>query len=134
MADLGVIEGIGEAFEAKLRAVGIKSVEALLEACTTKKGRADVAEKSGISEKLVLKWANHADLMRIKGVGGQYSELLEAAGVDTVPELAARKAENLYKKMLEVNEAKSLVRALPSQKQVEDWVKQAASLPRILQY
>ncbi len=134
MADLGMIEGIGEAYEAKLRAVGIKSIEALLEACTSKKGRTDVAEKSGISEKLVLKWANHADLMRIKGVGGQYSELLEAAGVDTVPELAARKAENLYKKILEVNEAKSLVRALPSQKQVEDWIKQAAGLPRVLQY
>lgn len=105
-----------------------------MEVCSTKKGRADLAEKAGISEKLILKWANHADLARIKGVGGEYAELLEAAGVDTVPELATRKAENLYKKMVEVNEEKALVRKLPAEKQVTDWIEQAKDLPRVMQY
>ena len=134
MAKLNTIEGIGEAYMAKLEAVGITSVEGLLEACATKKGRVAVAEKTEITEKLVLRWANQADLSRIKGVGGEYAELLEAAGVDTVPELAGRKAENLFKKMQEVNEAKSLVRKLPTEAQVADWVAQAGTLPRILQY
>ena len=134
MTKLGIIEGIGEAYELKLKEVGIKSVEQLLEACTSKKGRAELAKKADISEKLLLKWANFADLMRIKGVGGRYSELLELAGVDTVPGLAARKPENLYKKMVEVNEQKNLVQKLPTAKQVENWTKQAAALPRILQY
>ncbi|MDD5603520.1 MAG: DUF4332 domain-containing protein [Eubacteriales bacterium] len=134
MAKLNVIEGIGEAYEVKLQEVGIKSIEALLDACVTKKGRTALAEKSGISEKLILKWANHADLSRVKGIGGEYSELLEAAGVDTVPELANRNAANLYKKMQEVNEKKELVRKLPTQEQLEDWIKQASQLPRKLEY
>lgn len=134
MSKLSIIEGIGEVYEAKLEAVGVKSIEALLETCATKKGRSELAEKTGISGKLILKWANHADLARIKGIGGEYAELLEASGVDTVPELATRKAENLFKKMQEVNEAKSLVRRIPTEEQVADWVKQAAELPRVLQY
>lgn len=134
MSKLSLIEGIGEVYEAKLEEQGIKSVEALLEAGATKKGRTDLAEKTGVSEKLILKWTNHADLSRIKGIGGQYAELLEAAGVDTVPELATRNAANLYKKMEEVNEAKSLVRKLPTEEQVADWVSQAATLPRVLNY
>ena len=134
MSKLSVIEGIGEAYEAKLEAAGVKSIEALLETCATKKGRSELAETTGISEKLILKWANHADLARIKGIGGEYAELLEAAGVDTVPELATRKSENLFKKMQEINEAKSLVRKLPTKAQVEDWINQAGALPRILQY
>ncbi len=134
MSKLSVIEGIGEAYETKLKASGVNSTEALLETCATKKGRDGLAEKTGISDKLILKWANHADLARINGIGGEYAELLEAAGVDTVPELATRKAENLIKKMQEINDVKSLVRKLPTEKQVEDWVKQAADLPRILQY
>lgn len=134
MAKLSVIEGIGETYEAKLIDSGVKSMEKLLETCSTKKGRMELAEKTGISEKLILKWANHADLSRIKGIGGEYAELLEAAGVDTVPELATRKAENLYKKMVEVNEAKSLVRKLPTEKQVTGWVEQAKDLPRVMQY
>jgi len=129
-----MIEGIGEAYETKLEEAGVKSVEALLDTCAAKKGRAELAEKTGISEKLILKWANHADLARIKGIGGEYAELLEAAGVDTVPELAMRKAENLFKKMQETNDAKSLVRKLPTEAQVEDWIKQAAELPRMMQY
>lgn len=134
MSKLSVIEGIGEAYETKLKASGVGSMEKLLETCATLKGRSELAEKTGIAGKLLLKWANHADLARIKGVGGEYAELLEAAGVDTVPELATRKAENLFKKMQETNSAKALVRKLPTEKQVGDWIKQAAELPRILQY
>lgn len=134
MAKLSMIEGIGASYEAKLQAVGVKSIEALLETCTTKRGRTALAEKADISEKLILKWANHADLFRIKGVAGEYAELLEAAGVDTVPELATRNAENLFKKMQETNDAKALVRKLPTASQVADWVKQAGELPRVLQY
>lgn len=134
MAKLSLIEGIGEAYEVKLNEAGIKSIEALLDACATKKGRDALAEKTGISDKLILKWANRADLDRINGVGSEYADLLEASGVDTVPELAQRKPENLHKKMLEVNEEKKLVRKMPTLKQVEDWVEQAGKLPRILNY
>ena len=134
MSKLSVIEGIGDVYEAKLNAAGLHTMEVFLEACATPKGRDALAEKTGISDQLILKWANHADLARINGIGGEYAELLEAAGVDTVPELKMRKAENLFKKMQEINEAKALVRKLPSEKQVADWINQAADLPRILQY
>lgn len=134
MSKLSVIEGIGDVYAAKLDAAGLHTMEAFLEACATPKGRDALAEKTGISGQLILKWANHADLARINGIGGEYAELLEAAGVDTVPELKMRKAENLFKKMQEINEAKALVRKLPSEKQVADWISQAAELPRILQY
>jgi predicted flap endonuclease-1-like 5' DNA nuclease len=118
MSKLTTIEGIGEVYEAKFVEVGIKSVEALLEAGATKKGRIDLAEKSGISEKLVLKFVNHADLFRIKGIAGEYAELLEAAGVDTVVELAGRRPDNLTAKLAEVNEEKKLVRRVPVLKEV----------------
>ncbi len=134
MAKLSYIEGIGETYQAKLNAVGIKTTEALLKAGTTKKGRAELAGKSGITETLILKWVNHADLMRIKGVGSEYSDLLEAAGVDTVPELSKRRPDNLTKKMIEVNAEKKLVRQVPSLKMVEKWVAQAKALPRVLEY
>ena len=134
MAKLSVIQGIGEAYEIKLKEVGINSVEMLLEACSLKKSRNELAKKTGITEKLILKWANHADLVRIKGIGGDYAELLDAAGVDTVPELSKRKPDNLLAKMLEVNEANKIVKKMPTQKQVEDWVRQAAELPRALKY
>jgi predicted flap endonuclease-1-like 5' DNA nuclease len=134
MSKLTTIEGIGEVYEAKFVEVGIKSVEALLEAGATKKGRIDLAEKSGISEKLVLKFVNHADLFRIKGIAGEYAELLEAAGVDTVVELAGRRPDNLTAKLAEVNEEKKLVRRVPVLKEVEKWVAQAKELPRAVFY
>jgi len=134
MAKLSVIEGIGPAYEEKLKEFGVNSIESLLEFCVDKKGRKELAVKVDLSEKLILKWANHADLMRIKGVGGEYAELLEASGVDTIPELAQRNPENLYKKMVEVNEEKKLVRKLPTEKQIQKWVKEADSLPRALNY
>lgn len=134
MTKLADIEGIGSVYAGKLEAVGIRSIEKLLETCCEKKARKDVAEKSGVSEKLILEWVNRADLARIKGVSTQYADLLENAGVDTVPELAQRKAENLHAKMKEVNEQKKLVRQCPGLSQVESWVAQAKTLPRIVKY
>jgi len=134
MSKLSSIEGVGEAYEAKLNEAGIKSVEKLLEAGAQKKDRIALAEKTGISEKLVLKWVNHADLFRIKGIAGEYAELLEAAGVDTVVELAGRKAENLANKVVEVNVEKKLVRKVPTLDQIEDWIDQAKKLPRAVFY
>jgi predicted flap endonuclease-1-like 5' DNA nuclease len=134
VSKLSIIKIVEESDEAKLESVGVKSLEALLETCATKKGRTELSKKTEISEDLILKWANYADLARIKGVAGEYSQLLEETGVDTIPELATRNAKNLFNKMQEINEAKSIVKKLPTEAQVEDWIKQAASLPRILQY
>jgi predicted flap endonuclease-1-like 5' DNA nuclease len=106
----------------------------MLKKGATKKGRKELEDTSGISGKLILRWINMADLFRIKGIGEQYSDLLEAAGVDTVPELAQRKPENLHAKMVEVNEAKNLVRALPALSAVESWVASAKELPRVVTY
>ena len=128
------VEGIGEVLAKQLNDVGITTTDELLEATKTKKQRKELAEKSGISEKRILTFANMVDLFRIQGVGAQYAELLEAAGVDTVVELATRKAENLTKKMEEVNETKKLVRRVPPLKTVEGWVEEAKSLPRVLEY
>jgi predicted flap endonuclease-1-like 5' DNA nuclease len=134
MTKLATIEGIGEAYDAKLAAEGIDSVEALLQAGASPKGRQDLAEKTGISGKLILEWVNRADLYRIKGIGEEYSDLLEAAGVDTVPELAQRNAANLHAALAEANAAKKLVRHLPGQTQVAEWVEQAKALPRVVTY
>ncbi len=134
MAKLEDVEGIGPAYAEKLRQAGVHSSDAFLKLAATPKGREELAQKSGISEKLILEWANHLDLYRIKGVGSEYSDLLEEAGVDTVVELAQRNPENLYQKLVEVNNAKKLVRKMPVQSQVADWVEQAKKLPRLLQY
>ena len=134
MAKLSDIEGIGEAYSGKLEAAGISSLENLLSAACEKKGRKELAEKTGISEKLILNWVNRADLSRVKGISTQYADLLEAAGVDTIPELAQRNAENLAAKMAEVNEAKNLVRKLPTASQVADWIAQAKELPRVINH
>ena len=128
------VEGIGPVMAKQLNEVGIVDTDQLLEATKTKKQRKELAEKSGISEKRILTFANMVDLFRIQGVGAQYAELLEAAGVDTVVELATRNAENLTKKMEEVNEEKNLVRRVPPLKTVEGWVDEAKSLPRVLEY
>ena len=134
MANIATIEGIGPVYAEKLATAGIKTVEGLLEAAKDPKGRKALAEASGIDEAKILNWANKADLMRLKGVGEEYSDLLEAAGVDTVKELKHRKAENLHAKMVEVNEAKKLVRQTPSLKAVSDWIEQAKELPAVLSY
>jgi predicted flap endonuclease-1-like 5' DNA nuclease len=124
------IEGVGEVYAKKLSDAGIKSVEQLLEHAGTPKGRDELATKTGISGSLILRWVNHADLIRIVGVAEQFAELLEAAGVDSVPELAQRVPENLHAKMLEVNEKKNLVRRIPAVSQISAWVEQCKSLPR----
>ncbi len=126
------IEGIGPVYAKKLTEAGITSVDQLLKVGAGPKGREELAEKAGIDRKLILEWVNHADLYRIKGVGQEYSDLLEEAGVDTVVELATRKPENLHAKILEVNTAKKLVRRPPSAKMVADWVSQAKELPRVV--
>ena len=134
MTKLVEIEGIGEAFAAKLIAAGIRTAEDLLEMGATPKGRKEIAEKSGITEKLILEWVNHVDLFRIKGVGSEYADLLEEAGVDTVVELSKRVPEHLLAKMQEVNAAKKLVRQLPVLSMVTSWVEQAKKLERKVQY
>jgi predicted flap endonuclease-1-like 5' DNA nuclease len=123
------IEGIGPAYGDKLATAGITDTDKLLELCCDKKGRKDVSEKTGISEKQLLTWANMADLFRIKGVGPEFAELLEGSGVDTVKELATRNAANLAAKMAEVNAEKKLTRSVPSEKVVTGWVEQAKGLP-----
>ena len=132
MAKLSDIEGIGSTYASKLEEAGLTSQDSLLSACCAKKGRTDIAASTGISEKLILNWVNRADLSRIKGVSTQYADLLECAGVDTVPELAQRNAANLAAKMAEVNEEKNLVRKAPTESQAEDWVAQAKELPKLV--
>ena len=134
MAKITAIEGIGEVFGAKLQEVGIKKTEDLLASAADPKSRKQLAAAIGVEASKILHWANRADLFRIKGVGEEYSDLLEASGVDTVVELAQRNAENLHKKMLAVNLEKKLVRRPPSLSQVKSWVAQAKELPRKLHY
>ncbi len=126
------IEGIGPVTGGKLNEAGVETVEDLLTQCCDKDGRKWVSEKSGISESQLLKFANMADLYRVKGVGSEYAELLEAAGVDTIKELRHRVPENLQAKMAEVNEAKKLVRHVPSVEMVKGFVESAKTLdPKI---
>ncbi len=134
MTDLTTIEGIGEVYSGQLSAAGISTTEELLEKAASPAGRQAVEEETGISGKLVLRWANMADLFRIKGVSEEYADLLEACGVDTVPELAQRNPENLYQALLQTNEEKQLVRGIPGESQVASWVSEAKDLPRILTY
>lgn len=128
------IEGIGPKYGQLLRAAGVASTDALLKACVTRQQREQLAEKTGIKADLILKFANMADLFRIKGVGSEYAELLEAAGVDTVPELAMRNAENLTEKMKQCNAERNLVRREPPLVSVKGWIEQAKNLPRVLEY
>lgn len=134
MAKLEVIEGIGATYAQQLRDAGVGSVEALLETGATPEGRKELEEATGIGGEFILDWVNRADLMRIRGVGEEYSDLLERAGVDTVPELAQRNAGNLHKKMMDVNAEEELVRRPPTETMVEEWVKQAKTLPRAVFY
>ncbi len=128
------IEGIGEVYAEKLKAAGINTTEALLEKCAGPKGRAALAEETGISPKLILKWTNHADLMRIKGIAGQFAELLEAAGVDTVKELRHRVPANLKAKLDECNAEKNLVNRVPNLPEIEAMVAQAKELECVMTY
>lgn len=128
MPSIEYVEGIGPANGKKLRAAGIRSTNAMLKSCCDKAGRKAMAEKSGITEKMLLEWANRCDLMRVKGVGSEYSDLLENAGVDTVKELRNRNAKNLFEAMADLNAKKKLVRRPPSLPEVERWVAHAKTL------
>lgn len=134
MAKLTTIEGIGESLAKKLKNGGIGSTDRLLEKGATKKGRMEISKQCGIDESRILKFVNHADLMRVKGIGGEYAEMLEAAGVDSVPELSRRNPGNLAATMADVNAKKKLVRAVPTEKRVADWVKQAGVFDRIVKH
>lgn len=128
------IEGIGPVYAAKLAPAGIKTTQDLLTHAATPAGRAALAETTGITEHHILKWANIADLMRINGVGEEFSELLEAAGVDTVKELKHRVPAHLHEKLAEVNEARKLTRQVPGLSQVTNWIEQAKTMEPILSY
>jgi predicted flap endonuclease-1-like 5' DNA nuclease len=134
MASIIDVEGIGPTYAAKLKKAGVRSTDRLLKVAADKKGRKELAMRSGISETLILEWVNLADLFRIKGIGPEYSDLLEEAGVDTVKELRNRRPDNLYQKLMETNKREQLVRRIPSQKSVEKWVKQAKRLKPIVTY
>ncbi len=128
------IEGVGAVYGEKLNAAGINTTEDILAKCANPKGRKEFAEATGISEKLILKWTNHSDLMRINGIAGQFAELLEASGVDTVKELKHRVPANLKAKLDEVNEAKNLVNRVPALSEIEKMVEQAKELEPLLTY
>lgn len=134
MTKLSEIEGIGNVYAQKLITAGVDSVESLLEKAGTPEGRRRIAEQSGISDKRILRWVNHSDLFRINGVRGQYAELLEAAGVDTVVELAHRNAANLVATLSDVNQSKNLVNRVPTLAEVSKWVEEAKTLPRMVSY
>jgi predicted flap endonuclease-1-like 5' DNA nuclease len=134
MVSIAKVEGVGEIYAGKLNKVGIRTTQDLLDRGATASGRKKIADKTGISPKLILEWVNPVDLFRINGVGEEYSDLLEEAGVDTVPELAQRNPENLYEKLLAVNDKKDLVRRVPGKAQVASWVQQAKKLPRVIEY
>ncbi|MCU0634451.1 MAG: DUF4332 domain-containing protein [Gemmatimonadaceae bacterium] len=134
MSAITEIEGVGPAMAEKLQAAGIKTVEKLLSVGATAKDRATLVEQTGISASQISRWVNHADLFRLTGVGGQFAELLEAAGVDSVPELAQRKAANLAAKMAEINAAKQLTKVVPTEAMVTGWVEQARTLARAVHH
>jgi predicted flap endonuclease-1-like 5' DNA nuclease len=128
------IEGIGPAYAEKLKAAGINTTDDLLTKGGTKSGRKEVADATGIDEGKILTWVNHSDLHRIDGIAGQTSELMEAAGVDTVKELATRNAANLAAKMQEVNKAGNLSGRVPSEDQLQQMINQAKTLEQKVFY
>jgi predicted flap endonuclease-1-like 5' DNA nuclease len=134
MPSIDAIEGIGPKYATKLRKARVRTTEALLKRGATRRGRKELASAAGFSEHQILEWVNRADLMRVKGVGEEYSDLLEAAGVDTVKELRNRKPANLLAKMVDVNTKKRLVRRLPTETMVERWVTHAGKLAPIVKY
>jgi hypothetical protein len=132
--EIEYIEGIGAAYGQKLRGMGINTIMDLVVNGATRVGRKHISDQSGISQSLILTWVNHVDLFRIKGVAQEYADLLEQSGVDTVVELAQRNPANLHKRMLEINEQKSLVRRAPHASEVQSWVEQAKNLRRLIHY
>jgi len=134
MASIDAIEGIGHRYATKLRKARVRTTEALLKQAATRRGRKELAEKTGLGDRQILEWVNRADLMRIKGVGEEYSDLLEASGVDTIKELRRRNAANLLTAMVEINKKKNLVRRLPTEAMVQRWVDNAKDLDPVVSY
>ena len=134
MTRIQEIEGIGPVYAGKLAELGVEMVEALLDRGASPQGRKALVQGTGISSKRILKWVNRADLARVKGVGEEYADLLELAGVDTVPELAQRNPQNLHQKMIEINDERQLVRRSPSLSAVQGWVAFAKELGRVITY
>lgn len=134
MASIDAIEGIGHKHATTLRKHRVRTTEALLKRGATRKGRKDLSAETGLTEKQLLEWINRADLMRVKGIGEEYSDLLEAAGVDTVKELRRRNAANLLGAMVDVNAKKRLVRRLPTESMVQRWVDHAKTLDSVVTY
>lgn len=128
------VEGIGPVISEKLKSAGVSDADSLLVSAKTPAQRRALADKSGLTAAQILKFANMADLYRVKGIGSEYADLLEAAGVDTVPELARRRADNLTAAMLELNTKRALVRRVPTESEVTKWIEQAKDLPRLLEY
>ncbi len=132
MSKLEKIEGVGETYAKKLHEAGVTTTDSLLEKGSSPQGRKEISEKSGISEKVILKFVNQVDLARIKGISEEYGELLEVSGVDSVPELAHRNPESLMDSLTRVNDSKKLVRKLPSLSQITKWVDEAKTLPKVV--
>ena len=128
------VEGIGPSYGKKLNAAGVATTGALLKAGATRGARKKLAEATGISDKRILEWCNLADLMRVNGIGKQFAELLEAAGVDTIKELRKRNAANVAAKMKEVNDKKKLARSTPSESMVGRWIEAAKGLEPSIKY
>lgn len=134
MASIDAIEGIGVKYATKMRKARIRTTEALLKRGATRAGRKQLAEETGFTSHQILEWVNRADLFRVKGIGEEYSDLLESAGVDTVKELRTRNAANLTAKMVEINQKKRLVRRLPTDSMVEGWIAAAKELDAVVKY
>jgi predicted flap endonuclease-1-like 5' DNA nuclease len=129
------VEGIGPAFAEKLIAAGVTTTDALLERGASDAGRSRLGGETGISEKLLLEWVNHADLMRLDGVGSEYADLLEAAGVDSCAELARRNAANLAQTFQELDAARpNTIRRIPSEETVRGWIEQADKLAKVVSH
>ena len=128
------VEGIGPVFRERLRGANIQTTDDLLEAGRTPSGRDQLADASGISGAMLLQFVNHADLMRVSGVGSEYADLLEAAGVDTVVELSRRNADNLAAAMADYDIEKEIVRRVPSGEVVARWIDEAKMLGRTIEY
>jgi hypothetical protein len=134
LTDIQEVEGIAYEHAKELSKAGVLTAEDLLREGATPQGRKDIEYVTRLSHKLILKWVNMVDLFRIRGVSGEYSELLQVSGVNSVPELAERNPEHLYSKMVEVNSKRNLVRKMPSEKMVASWIDKADNLPRIVEY
>jgi predicted flap endonuclease-1-like 5' DNA nuclease len=134
MATIDEIEGIGPKSARKLRKAGVRTTEGLLKRANTRKGRAELAEAAGFTPEQILEWVNRADLMRVRGIGSEYADLLENSGVDTVKELKRRNVKTLTAKMTEVNEKKKLVRRLPTESMVAAWIAHAGTLEPLVKY